>query len=84
MGNAGIFDDLLEDFTAICHSLWLFGIVCGYLVYLCIPFGYICTKKNLATLASVACSGSIALMTQNNGTDIQDPISTKLRKVVYI
>jgi hypothetical protein len=34
MGNAGIFDDLLEDFTAICYSLWLFGIVCGYLVYL--------------------------------------------------
>jgi hypothetical protein len=33
MENVGIFYDHLEYFTAIWYNLWLFGIVCGHLVY---------------------------------------------------
>jgi phosphotransferase system glucose/maltose/N-acetylglucosamine-specific IIC component len=50
MENVVIFYDHLKYFTAIWYNLWLFGIVCGHLVFF--SFWYVCTKKNLATLAS--------------------------------
>jgi hypothetical protein len=33
MVNVGIFYDHLENFMAIWYNLWLFGIVCGHLLY---------------------------------------------------
>jgi hypothetical protein len=33
MVNVGIFYDHLEYFMAIWYNLWLFGIVCGHLLY---------------------------------------------------
>jgi hypothetical protein len=33
MKNVCIFYDHLEYFTAIWYNLWLFGIVCGHVVY---------------------------------------------------
>jgi hypothetical protein len=49
MVNVGIFYDHLEYFMAIWYNLWLFGIVCGHLLYFS-PFWNVWTKKNLATL----------------------------------
>jgi hypothetical protein len=47
--NVGIFYDHLEYVMAICYNLWRFDLVCHHLVYF-LPFWYIWTKKNLATL----------------------------------
>jgi hypothetical protein len=46
-----IFNAHLNYFKARWYKLWPFGIVCGDLVYL-VPFWYVWTKKNLATLDS--------------------------------
>jgi hypothetical protein len=50
--NVGIFYDHLVYFTAIVNNLWPFGTFCGHLVLYVFPFGYVWTKKNLATLVA--------------------------------
>jgi hypothetical protein len=52
----GIFNCHLVYFTAIWYILWHFGIFCGHLVFF--PVLVFCTKKNLATVVSVAFDGS--------------------------
>jgi hypothetical protein len=54
MENVGIFYDHLEYFTTSWYNLWPFGTVCGHLVHF-FPVWYVWTKKNLATLAPLAC-----------------------------
>jgi hypothetical protein len=48
--NIVIFYDHLEYFMAIGHNVWQFGIVCGHLVYVILPFWYVRTKKNMSTI----------------------------------
>jgi hypothetical protein len=49
MENVVIFFDHLEYYTATWYNVLPFGIVCDHLVHF-ITFGYVWTKKNLATL----------------------------------
>jgi hypothetical protein len=44
MENVSTFYDLTEYFTSICYNIWLFGIVCGHLVYFP-QFGTFGTRK---------------------------------------
>jgi hypothetical protein len=45
MENVVVFYDHLEYFMAIWHNVWLFGIVCGHLVYYS-QFGLFVPKKS--------------------------------------
>jgi hypothetical protein len=71
MENVGILYDHLEYFTAVCYSLWSFGIF--------FPIWYVWIKKNLATLicltvfilvqnvdARVECQGGQASQQESN------------------
>jgi hypothetical protein len=50
MEYVGTFYGYLAYFITTWYSIWMFGIVCGPVVYFS-PFWYVWTKKHLATLS---------------------------------